>query len=186
MSPASEPDRPAPTNALTTRFATQDDVAAVAELIELSYRGPLAATGWTNEAGLLDTPRSDEAEVAGLVADEGSRFLLAEADGVLVACALLQRAGEAAYFGMFAVDPRRQAGGVGSAVLAASERAARGLWGSTALTMSVISVRDELIAWYERRGYARTGEHLPFPFRVHPAVSDDRADFDLVQLSKPL
>jgi ribosomal protein S18 acetylase RimI-like enzyme len=171
---------------LTTRFATQDDVPAVAELVELSYRGPLAATGWTNEAGLLETPRSDQEEVAALVADEGSRFLLAEQDGDLVACSLVQRSGENAYFGMFAVDPRRQAAGLGTAVLSASEQAARDLWGSTAMTMSVISVRSELIAWYERRGYARTGQRTPFPFRRHPAVTQDRADFDLVELRKTL
>jgi predicted N-acetyltransferase YhbS len=168
---------------LTYRFATPADVGAVAALIERAYRGAEAATGWTNETDLLVSPRSDADEVGRLVADPDSRFLLAEAGGELVACVLLQRRGEECYFGMFAVDPRRQAGGVGSAVVAASEDAARRLWSSQAMSMSVISLRTELIAWYARRGYALTGTSEPFPFGDKPAL---RTDFDLVHLRKQL
>ena len=32
------------------------------------------------------------------------------------------------------------------------------------MRMSVIDARNELIAWYERRGYRRTGEYKPFPY----------------------
>jgi GNAT superfamily N-acetyltransferase len=168
---------------LTYRFAIPVDVGAVAALIERAYRGTEAATGWTNETDLLVSPRSDADEVGRLVADPDSRFLLAEAGSELVACVLLQRRGEECYFGMFAVDPRRQAGGVGSAVVAASEDAAREFWSSRAMTMSVISLRTELIAWYVRRGYALTGTSEPFPFGDKPAL---RTDFDLVHLRKPL
>jgi hypothetical protein len=33
--------------------------------------------------------------------------------------------------------------------------------------MSVITLRDELIAYYERRGYRRTGQFSPFPTDLH-------------------
>ena len=85
---------------------------------------------------------------------------------------------------MFAVDPARQGTGLGKAVLEAAERTAQELWSATEVTLTVISLRDELIAWYERRGYARTGRHLPFPF--HEASGALRTDFDLVEMRKEL
>ncbi len=166
------------------RTATADDVAAVSALVEKAYRGEAAATGWTTETELLTGPRTSDAEVAALVADAGSRFVLMERAGRLVGCALVQRRGDEAYFGMFAVDPGTQGGGVGKAVVEACEQTVRDLWSSTAVTMTVISLRDDLIAWYERRGYARTGRHLPFPFHEHSGAL--RTDFDLVELRKAL
>jgi hypothetical protein len=32
------------------------------------------------------------------------------------------------------------------------------------MEMTVIVQREELIAWYERRGYRRTGSYKPFPY----------------------
>jgi ribosomal protein S18 acetylase RimI-like enzyme len=65
---------------------------------------------------------------------------------------------------MFSVRPEAQGNGTGRAVLAEAERIARDEWQCKAMRMSVIDVRDELIAWYERRGYRRTGEYRPFPY----------------------
>jgi ribosomal protein S18 acetylase RimI-like enzyme len=170
---------------LRTRYADPADVPAVAALIEAAYRGPDAQQGWTTESHLLTGPRTSEAAIAALLADTAdSRFLLAELDGRPVACALVQRAGDGAYFGMFAVDPHHQAGGIGRSVLHACEDAARAEWGATTMSMTVISLREELIAWYERRGYARTGARKPFPF--HEAAGALRDDFDFVELRKPL
>jgi ribosomal protein S18 acetylase RimI-like enzyme len=172
------------------RYATADDAAGVAAMIERAYRGPEAAGGWTTEAHLLTGPRTTEAEIQALIADRDSRFVIAETfdtierRDVLLACALIQKDGEEAYFGMFAVDPTLQATGVGKTVLEKSERAARDLWAAKAMTMVVISLRDELIAWYERRGYERTGKTEPFPF--HATSGAVRGDFHLIELRKPL
>jgi len=171
----------------TFRTASAADVPAVAALIERAYRGPVAATGWTTETELLTGPRTSEQHVADLAAEPDSRFVLAEADGTLVGSALVQEPeapGEAAYLGMFAVDPAYQGGGVGRAVVDAAERTARELWAAPAVRLTVISLRVELIAWYERRGFVRTGRHLPFPF--HEASGALRPDFDLVEMQKPL
>lgn len=166
------------------RYAARDDVRAVAMLIEKAYRGPAAATGWTNEAHLLTGPRTGEDEIAGLIADPESRFVLAEQNGALVGCALVQKDGEDGYFGMFSVDPAAQAQGLGKKLLAACEKAARAEWNSRAMGMVVINLRSELIAWYERRGYTLTGNREPFPFDEAPGAL--RRDFDLVELKKPL
>ncbi|MFO1238196.1 MAG: GNAT family N-acetyltransferase [Alphaproteobacteria bacterium] len=169
------------------RYATADDVPKVTSLIERAYRGPEAATGWASEADLLTGPRTTEAEIAALIADHDGRFVLAElADvlkgDVLVGCALIQKDGEGSYFGMFAIEPALQIAGLGKALLAKCERAARDLWAAKWMSMVVISVREELIAWYERRGYVRTGHREPFPFS--PSSGETTRDFDLVELKK--
>jgi len=169
-----------------TRFgiAGLGDVPHLALLIEKAYRGEDAARGWTNEAALLTGPRSSSLEVEALVRDPDSRFVTAMRDGRLVGCALIQLKGDHAHFGMFAIDPDHQGNGLGRQLIAAAEDSARTLWGCASMRLAVISLRDELIAWYERRGFVRTGEREPFPFET--ATGAMRRDFDLVVLSKPL
>lgn len=166
------------------QYASLTDVTRVAALIELAYRGPLAATGWTNESELLTGPRSSPAEVERLVRDGNSRFVMALAGDRLVGCALIQQYADGAYFGMFAIDPAEQRSGLGKALVARCVQAARELWGATFLRLTVISLRDGLIEWYERRGFVRTGEREPFPFDT--ATGALRTDFDLIVLEKPL
>ena len=149
---------------LQFRTATPADIADVVALVESAYRGEGSKQGWTTEADLLDGQRTDAAGVGALVGRRDARVLLAEADGAIVACAQLEHEGDTGYFGMFSVRPRLQGAGVGRAVLVEAERIARDEWGCRTMRMTVISVRDELIAWYERRGYARTGEYSPFPY----------------------
>ncbi|WP_460303405.1 GNAT family N-acetyltransferase [Actinocorallia aurea] len=142
--------------------------------------------GWTTEADLLDGQRTDPGAVEELLEFAGSRVLLAERDGVLVACCHLERRGESAYFGMFAVRPGEQGAGVGRAVLAEAERAAAEEWGAREMQMTVITLRAELIAWYERRGYRRTGEIRPFPYGDTRFGVPRRPDLDFSVLVKPL
>ena len=101
--------------------------------------------------------------MAEAIADPVGEVILAVADGALVGCIHVQHDGTAAHFGMFAVDPTRQAGGTGSALLTGAEDRARS-WGCATMDLEVIAQRTELIAWYERRGYQRTGETTPFPY----------------------
>jgi GNAT superfamily N-acetyltransferase len=149
---------------LSFRAAGIADVPAVVALVESAYRGDSGRRGWTTESELLDGRRTDEPAVGELVGRPGSCVLLAERDGQLIASAHVERQGEAGYFGMFAVDPDQQGGGLGKAVLAEAERLAREQWHCRAMRMTVIEQRSELIAWYERRGYRRSGEYQPFPY----------------------
>jgi len=165
-------------------FASLTDAPQVATLIERAYRGPEAAKGWTNESTLLTGPRSSVVEVEGLIRDSESRIVTASAGDRLVGSALIQKQGGGAYFGMFAIDPAAQGGGLGKTMMARCEAAARELWGAQSMKLTVISLRDQLVEWYERRGYVRTGEREPFPFES--ATGALRTDFDLVVLRKPL
>ena len=173
-----------PSAPLRFDFASLTDVPQVAALVERAYRGPEAAKGWTNESTLLTGPRSSLAEGESLVRDPQSRIVTAFAGDRLVGSALIQKAGDGAYFGMFAIDPAAQGGGLGKAMMTRCEAAAQELWGATSMKLTVISLRDRLIEWYERRGYVLTGEREPFPFET--ATGALRTDFDLVVLRKPL
>ncbi|MFF9333948.1 GNAT family N-acetyltransferase [Streptomyces albogriseolus] len=150
--------------ALTFRDATAADVDALVELIESAYRGESSRAGWTTEADILQGQRTDPEGVLEVVKAPGSRLLTVEREGRIVACCQLEHRGDHAYFGMFAVSPALQGAGLGRAVIAEAERQARESWGVTEMHMTVITVREDLIAWYERRGYRRTGRTTPFPY----------------------
>ena len=153
---------------LRFRAAAPADVDAIVALTQSAYRGDASRVGWTTEADLLDGQRTDAREVAELITNPDVRLLLAEGDGRLLASCVVERlsgehAGDA-YFGMFSVRPEAQGNGTGRALLAEAERVVRDEWQIRTMRMSVIDVRNELIAWYERRGYRRTGQHKPFPY----------------------
>jgi len=173
-------------SAATFRLATPADVAAIVPLVESAYRGDVSRKGWTTEADLLDGQRTDPVGVAELITKPGSCMLLAERDGALLACANLEKRGDAGYFGMFSVRPDLQGAGIGSATLAEAERIARDDWHCGEMHMTVISVRDELIAWYERRGYKRTGIYSPFPYGDARFGLPKRDDLRFELLVKPL
>lgn len=153
------------TNDLRFRAATAADIPALVALVTSAYRGDSSRRGWTTEADVLDGDRIDPDMLLHDIRRARSRVILAERDGDLLACAhVAEEADGAGYFGMFSVRPELQGGGVGKALLAESERVARDEWRLPAMRMTVIDVRDTLIAFYERRGYRRTGIHKPFPY----------------------
>lgn len=149
---------------LSFRDATAIDVPAVVALVESAYRGDISRQGWTTEADLLGGRRTGADDVLACIARPRSRIVLAEDGRELLACAHVADDDGAGYFGMFSVQPGLQGGGIGKAVLAEAERIVRDEWQLPAMLMTVIDVRDELIAFYERRGYRRTGILKPFPY----------------------
>ncbi|MFF8973406.1 GNAT family N-acetyltransferase [Streptomyces sp. NPDC014995] len=171
---------------LSFRDATEDDVDTLVALIESAYRGESSRAGWTTEADILRGQRTDPEGVLDVIRAPAARLITAERDGRIVACCQLEHRGDHAYFGMFAVDPTAQGGGLGRTVLAEAERRAREGWGATEMHMTVISVRDDLIAWYERRGYRRTGRMTPFPYGDERFGIPQRDDLRFELLVKPL
>ncbi len=148
----------------TYRSAQPADAPALRALIESGYRGDSARKGWTNEADLLGGDRTTPAEVAAMVAAPEKRVLLAEQDGTLVGTVTITDLGQGlAYMGLLCIDPERQAGGLGRALVSEVEGLAVREFAATRMELIVVDVREELIAWYERRGYTRTGELRPFP-----------------------
>jgi ribosomal protein S18 acetylase RimI-like enzyme len=168
------------------RDAVPEDVPVLVPLVESAYRGDASRAGWTTEADILQGQRTDAEGVAAVITDPRSRLMVVERDGDLVACCQLEHRGEAAYFGMFAVRPELQGAGLGKRIIAEAERRVRELWGVREMHMTVISVREELIAWYERRGYRRTGRTTPFPYGDERFGVPQRDDLEFELLVKPL
>lgn len=171
---------------LTFRSAVPADIPALVALVTSAYRGDVSKQGWTTEADMLDGQRIDPDVLARDIERDRSRILLAERDGLLLACAHVAEDEGAGYFGMFSVRPDLQGGGVGTAMLAEAERVARDEWRLPAMRMTVIDIRDELIAFYERRGYVRTGTKKPFPYGDERFGIPKRDDLRFEVLEKPL
>lgn len=142
---------------LIIRNAVTDDAPRIVALVNAAYRGDSSRSGWTTEADLLEGIRTDHADVMTILADQASMILVGICDTQMVASVHLQKNAEAAFLGMFAVNPRLQGAGIGKQILVAAECRARTVWGVRKIQMKVINVRHELIAFYERRGYQRTG-----------------------------
>ena len=153
------------------RPATREDLPRLHPVIERAYRGIHAREGWTHEADLLDGDRTDIATLEAIVADPTQRLILAEQEGVPVGCVnIADKGGGVAYLGLLCVDPSLQAAGLGRELLAAGEDMAQEAFGARRIEMTVIDLRTELIAYYERRGYVPTGERRDFIIRVDPPL----------------
>ncbi len=175
------------------RDATCADIDALVDLVTSAYRGQASRAGWTTEADVLDGNRIDADVLRHDIERPRSQVLIMErADGHpsqggdIVACAHVADDDGAGYFGMFAVRPGLQGGGIGNTVLLEAERIVRDELGLPVMRMTVIDLRDELIAWYERRGYRRTGLHKPFPYGDERFGIPKRDDLRFEILEKPL
>ena len=177
---------PQDTGRITYRDAVEDDVPVLVPLVESAYRGDASRAGWTTEADILQGRRTDVEGVRAVITTEGSRLLVVEKDGQVIACCQLEHRGDAAYFGMFAVSPALQGAGLGRLIITEAERRVREIWGVREMHMTVISVREELIAWYERRGYRRTGRMTPFPYGDERFGVPQRDDLQFELLVKEL
>lgn len=167
------------------RWATADDADAIVELAQSAYRGEASRAGWTTEADFLDGQRIDRAGVLAMLGEQQGVLLLHD-DDVLVACAHLRQEASRCWFGLFAVRPGRQGQGIGDRLLAACEQQAPVRFGAATMRMYVIWLRDSLIAWYERRGYARTSERAAFPYGDARFGVPRRDDLYFIVLEKPL
>ncbi|QNP41145.1 GNAT family N-acetyltransferase [Lysobacter solisilvae (ex Woo and Kim 2020)] len=178
-------------SALSFRNATLADTDALVALVESAYRGDASKQGWTTEADMLDGRRTGADDIQACITRADSRILIAERatrDGApeLLACAHIAIENGAGYFGMFSVQPNLQGGGIGKAVITEAERIAREEWRLPAMRMTVIDIRDELIAFYERRGYRRTGIKKAFPYGDERFGIPKRDDLRFEVLEKAL
>jgi len=163
-------------------IATTTDIPSLVTLVNSAYRGEGAKKGWTTEADLLDGIRTDEASLTAMLHKTGATMLLYRNDaGLIAGCVYLEQQPDTMYLGMLTVSPLLQAGGIGKQLLQAAEDFAKRN-GVDNISMMVISVRHELIAWYERHGYTKTGETKPFP--TDPAFGIPRQPLEFVQMKK--
>ncbi|HEX4006417.1 MAG TPA: GNAT family N-acetyltransferase [Acidobacteriaceae bacterium] len=165
--------------------ATEADLPAIVRLMNAAYRGKESEEGWSTEGGIITGDRATVSLLQEEIAD-GAIYLLVKEEGVLRGCVSLQAASaEKWYLGALTVSPAQQKGGFGRALLAAAEQYAAER-GARTIEMTVVHLRDALIAWYERRGYRLTGETRPFPYGDPRFGTPTRDDLTFVVLEKHL
>lgn len=158
------------------------DIPALVRLVNSAYRGEASTKGWTTEAHLLKGElRTDEMSVAKLLQKPGAVILkYADEAGLLTGCVYLEKQDKKMYLGMLSVSPDIQAKGIGKKLLSASEEHAK-KQNCSSIIMNVISVRHELISWYERRGYQKNGEMKPFPVETKFGVPTQPLEFVVLE-----
>lgn len=150
----------------TFRNAHIEEAAFLALFVNAAYRGDSSRVGWTTEADYLDGQRTDEEGICELIEAEDSMLLLCLQGEEIVGSVHLQKTTDAAYLGMLVTRPDLQGQGIGKHLMQAAEAIVQATWGVHKMEMTVITRRSELLAFYERRGYRRTGIIKPFPHDV--------------------
>lgn len=164
--------------------ATREDIPSLNQLVNSAYRGDTSRKGWTTEADLLDGIRTDPAALEDMMEQPGAVILkCTDSEKTLRGCVFLKKTESQLYLGMLTVSPELQGGGIGKKLLEASEAYASE-HGCDKIVMTVISVRSELIAWYERKGFHTTGEKSPFP--KDPRFGIPKQDLEFVVMEKEL
>ena len=145
------------------------DAQSIAALINLAYRGESSRKGWTTEADILDGARTTIKEIASIIKRDDAFILIGSFNDEIVAtmCCECQELAfkSTSHFGMIAVKPSLQNKGYGKNLIKAAEAITFREWRVVGFHMAVISIRHELIAFYERLGYKRTGEFVEFPVK---------------------
>jgi ribosomal protein S18 acetylase RimI-like enzyme len=144
--------------------AASEDIPALEKLLNSAYRGEASKKGWTTEADLISgDQRTDAAALHKLMQTPGAVFLKYINEQTRIeGCVFLHKKENKLYVGMLSVSPLIQAKGIGKQLMSEAENYAK-IQKCSAVFMKVISARHELIAWYERKGYRKTGETAPFP-----------------------
>ena len=191
------------------RQAEIEDIEALEQLLNRCYR---QRAGWTNEADLVGGIRITQDELARII-ENSKHYLFVypktstgerggEETGELLGCIAVDikvdtdtnqhASNKKAYIGMFAVHPELQGQGVGNVILQAAETFAQRHLQSEGqetdknmvrLTLSILSHRPELLAYYQRRGYELNGNKMPFPNDGNNG-EPKRQDLELLELEK--
>lgn len=161
--------------------ATVKDISALNKLINSAYRGESSKKGWTTEATILEGLRTTEQELSEIIQNTKNTILKFTENKLIIGCVLLIEKEQQLYLGMLTVSPELQNSGIGKKLLRQAEIHASAL-GLPKIVMTVISVREELIAWYKRNGYADTGAREPFPVSdVHIPITEVPLEFIVME-----
>jgi GNAT superfamily N-acetyltransferase len=153
---------------LETRFATEADVEAISTLVNAAFEV---------ERFFIDGDRIDPGKVREMFGT--GRYLLADDNGVLIACVYVELRGQRAYFGLLGVDPSRQGQGLGRKMVEEAESYARTA-GCEFMDLRIVNLRAELPPFYRRLGYVETGTE-PFAADAKPSQP-----CHFIRMSKPL
>lgn len=166
--------------------AVPQESEELARLINSAYRGESSFDGWTTEAEFLEGQRTDPLMLEEMIRTPRTYLLTYREtrNGPILGCVHLHlQTPEVCHLGMLTISPKLQAKGLGKTLLAEAERFAKEK-GAERIRMNVIHLRESLIAWYERRGYRRTGEESPFPYDNERVGAPLRQDLKFLVFEK--
>lgn len=149
--------------------ATLANVSEITNLVNSAYRGETSKKGWTTEANILEGTRITENELIEILQDSKNTFLVYQENNKIIGTVLLTNKKIELYLGMLTISPELQNAGLGKKLLQAAEDFAHSL-NLPKIVMTVITIRYELIAWYQRNGYVDSGKREPFPNNLDDVV----------------
>jgi ribosomal protein S18 acetylase RimI-like enzyme len=168
--------------------ALESDYPAIIDLANLAYRGTGPGASWNIE-NFIEGKRINDSLLREELAAKPNAHLLTyrdEPDGPILGTVLLDPQQNGVwYLGLFTIHPQLQKQKLGRTLLSSAEDFAKQR-GARRIQMTVVNVRDVLIAWYERRGYTLTGETRPFPYGDDRFGKPTRDDLHFVVLQKDL
>lgn len=151
-------------------IAGETDAGTITRLVNDAYRPGSGIAGWTHEADWVSGDRTNIIQIRGILSKANSTILLGIKDSRTVACIHVEKDGDTCHIGMLAVDPALQGSGLGKQILNQAENFAITHFGSTLFSMAVVSTRSELIAFYSRRGYRKTGHVMEYPLLAQAGI----------------
>jgi ribosomal protein S18 acetylase RimI-like enzyme len=149
--------------------AILENVTEITNLVNSAYRGETSKKGWTTEANILEGNRITETELTEILSDANNTILIYQENNKIIGTVLLTNKKTELYLGMLTIAPELQNAGLGKKLLLAAEDYAYSFL-LPKIVMTVITIREELIAWYKRNGYLDTGKRKPFPANFDDVV----------------
>lgn len=152
---------------------------AIARLINQAYRGNI---GWTLEYHLVAGERIIPQEIKNLIENRKDHLFVATEEDLLLGTICVEERDEGIFLGLFAVEPRKQGNNIGKRILTFAENYAKQVLKGKSVRISVISVREEILAYYRRRGYQTLKNDQPFPEAYVPYLK--RKDITMTVMEK--
>jgi len=149
-------------NIASFRTADLNDVDALVQLVNTAYHPASGLGSWTNESRFGLGSRISEQSLKNLLVEDDSVVLLGLHEDAIVACVHLKKSANQAHIGMLAVNPACQCAGIGKQMLAQAEAYASSHFNVEKFVLIVISLREELMAFYQRRGYCKTDRTIDY------------------------
>ena len=158
-------------NTLHFRIATLQDAPQLQQHVQAAFRAEDSRPAWTADMALGRGYLLDVQTIITQINKPETVILMAtgEEDALIASVQVAKLGADLARLSMLAVDQPYQQGGIGRQVLDYAERYCRRTWGVKKMGLNALCTRKELIAWYMRRGYHKTGETSPFPRQVDSA-----------------
>lgn len=141
----------------------KEEIKEVIVLINQAYRAEKKDNAWTTESHLLSGIRVNEDMMKEILEEKDTKTYIAKIENKIVGTIQAKLEGESIHIGLFAVDTKSQASGIGKKLLEFAENSSSKLWKKSTFIMEVISTRTELMQYYIRRGYLNTNSFIEFP-----------------------